>query len=89
MVDMHSNQKTILLVEDEQSLRQVMKFQLSEAGYETMLAENGLQGYELFTEHQPDLVITDLAMPEMDGLELIRRIKAISPEAPVIVITAH
>src|SRR5712692_2326280 len=86
---MDSNQKRILLVEDEHSLRQVMKFQLCEAGYETMLAENGLQGYELFTEHQPDLVITDLAMPEMDGLELIRRIKAISPEAPVILITAH
>lgn len=89
MVDMDGNQKRILLVEDEQSLRLVMKFQLCEAGYETMMAENGLQGYELFTEHQPDLVITDLAMPEMDGLELIRRIKAISPEAPVILITAH
>lgn len=80
--------KKILLVEDEQSLRRVIEFQLREAGYEPTLAENGGRGYELFTETQPDLVITDLAMPEMNGIELTRRIKAISPDTPVVVITA-
>ncbi len=80
--------KRVLFVEDEQSLRRVVEFQLREAGYEPLLAENGVGGYELFTETQPDLVITDLAMPEMNGIELTRRIKAASPDTPVIVITA-
>ena len=83
-----SDKKRILLVEDESSLRQVVEFQLLEAGFETATAEDGVRGYELFTENPPDLVITDLAMPEMDGLELTRRIKAISPDTPVILITA-
>ena len=83
-----SDKKKILLVEDESSLRQVIEFQLCEAGYETVAAEDGARGYESFAEAQPDLVITDLAMPEMDGLELTRRVKAISPDTPVIVITA-
>ena len=83
-----SKHKKILLVEDEQSFRQVMRFKLQEAGYEVSLAENGLQGYELFTESQFDLVVTDLTLPELNGLELTKRIKAISPETPVIVITA-
>ena len=82
------SKKRILVVEDEKSLRQVVEFQLSEAGYEVATAEDGVPGYELFTESLPDLIITDLAMPEMDGLELTRRVKAISPETPVIVITA-
>ena len=80
--------KKILLVEDEHSLRRVIEFQLREAGYEPILAENGRRGYELFTETLPDLVVTDLAMPEMNGIELTRRIKAISPDTPVVVITA-
>ncbi|MEW6734397.1 MAG: sigma-54 dependent transcriptional regulator [Acidobacteriota bacterium] len=84
-----AKQKRILLVEDEQSFRQVMLFKLREAGYQVEVAENGLQGYQQFTENLSDLVITDLAMPEMNGLELTRRIKAISPETAVIVITAY
>ena len=82
------SKKRILVVEDENSLRQVIEFQLSEAGYEVAMADDGARGYESFTGRLPDLVITDLAMPEMDGLELTRRVKAISPETPVIVITA-
>jgi two-component system NtrC family response regulator len=80
--------KRILFVEDEDSLRRVVEFQLREAGFEPLLAEDGLRGYELFTETQPDLVITDLAMPEMNGIELTRRIKTVSPDTPVIVVTA-
>ena len=84
-----SNQKRILFVEDEQSLRQIFRYRLREAGYDVLLAEDGVRGYEVLTESLPDLIITDLAMPEMDGLELTRRVKAISPDTPVIVITAH
>lgn len=78
----------ILVVDDEQSFRQVMRFKLQEMGYSVQLAENGVVGYERFTELRPDLVITDLTMPEMDGLELTRRISAASNETPVVVLTA-
>ena len=84
-----ASQKRLLLIEDEQSLRQVISFQLRELGYQVTVAEDGLLGYEAFTEHQPDLVITDLRMPEMDGLELIQRLKAIAPDVPVLIITAY
>jgi DNA-binding NtrC family response regulator len=83
-----TKEKKILLVEDEESFRQVIGFKLREAGYEVIIAENGTRGYELFTEDHFDLIITDLAMPEMNGLELTKRIKAISTDTPVIVITA-
>jgi DNA-binding NtrC family response regulator len=83
-----TKQKRILLVEDEESFRQVIGFKLREVSYEVVIAESGARGYELFTERQFDLVITDLAMPEMNGLELTKRIKAISADTPVIVITA-
>lgn len=78
----------ILVVDDEQSFRQVMRFKLQEMGYRVELAENGAVGYERFAECSPDLVITDLSMPEMDGLELTRRISAVSRETPVVVLTA-
>ncbi len=83
-----NGKRKILLVEDESALTQVIEFQLSEMDYEILTATDGMRGYEIFSESGPDLVITDLAMPEMDGLELTTRIKAISPETPVIIITA-
>jgi DNA-binding NtrC family response regulator len=61
---------------------------LQEAGYDVVIAENGLRAYEIFTENQFDLVITDLAMPDLNGLELTKRLKTVTPELPVIVITA-
>ncbi len=78
----------ILVVDDEQSFRQVARFKLQEMGYSVDLAENGAVGYERFAQRRPDMVITDLTMPEMDGLELTRRIGAVSRETPVIVLTA-
>lgn len=87
-IDQMVKQKKILLVEDELSFRQVIEFKLRESGYGVVATDNGVKGYELFTESQPDLVVTDYAMPEMNGLELTTRIKAISADTPVIVITA-
>ena len=56
----------ILIVEDDVSSRKAMDFILKEAGYEVQSAEGGFQGYEFFTQAPPDLVITDLAMSEMN-----------------------
>ena len=81
--------KRILLVDDDSSLRRVLEYHLQDAGYEVLAASDGGAAFDLFTETEVDLVITDVMMPEIDGVELLRRIKAMSPETAVVVITAY
>ncbi len=81
--------KRILLVDDDSSLRRVLEYHLREAGYSILTASDGRAAFDLFTENDIDLVITDIMMPEINGVELLRRIKAMSPETAVIVITAY
>ena len=80
---------TILIADDDDSLRRVLEFQLREAGYDVLLAADGLAALELFTERDVASLITDLRMPGLSGLELVRRVGAISRETPVIVVTAY
>jgi two-component system NtrC family response regulator len=80
--------KTILLADDDDNLRRVLEFQLSEAGYKISAAADGAQALEVFTNNDFDCVITDLRMPKLSGLELLEKIKIINAEIPVIVITA-
>lgn len=82
------NNKTILIVEDDESLRRVLEYNMSEEGYNVFFAVNGKEGLSIFKEKEADLIITDLQMPEMGGLDLIRSIRAIAPDAMIIVITA-
>ena len=77
----------ILVVDDDTSLRRVMKMQLEEAGYHVDLASDGQQAYEMLRELQPQLVITDLNMPT-SGLDLLRRISAEEIQTTLIIITA-
>jgi two-component system KDP operon response regulator KdpE len=77
----------ILVVDDEPQLTRVLRTGLTSRGYDVRVAADGLAGFETFTDWHPDLVITDLAMPEMHGLELCRRVRAISP-VPIIVLSA-
>ncbi len=78
----------ILLIDDDESLRRVTEYNLSEAGFDLITASSGRQGLKLFSENNPDLVITDVQLGDMDGLEVLAAIKGKSPETPVIVITA-
>lgn len=78
----------ILVVEDDDSLRRVTQVQLEQAGYETATASGGAEALALLERSLPDLVITDLKMPGMSGMDLLRRIKADYPEIVVIVVTA-
>jgi two-component system NtrC family response regulator len=80
--------KTILLVEDDESLRRMMEFQLAEKGYAVRAACDGEQALRLFRETPPDLVVTDMTLPRVGGLELLRAVKREAPRVPVIVITA-
>ena len=77
----------ILVVDDEPQLTRVLRTGLKSRGYDVRAAADGLAGFETFTDWHPDLVITDLAMPVMDGLELCRRVREISP-VPIIVLSA-
>lgn len=80
--------KSVLVIDDDKSLRRVLEYQLSEKGYKVFTADNGISGLDIFRENEVDLVIADIQMPEMDGIELLKRIKAISNDAMVIIITA-
>jgi len=77
----------ILVVDDEPQLTRVLRTGLTSRGYDVRAAADGLAGFETFSDWHPDLVITDLAMPNVDGLELCRRVRAIS-QVPIIVLSA-
>lgn len=77
----------ILVVEDEPLVREVLGVYLSEDNHEIVTAENGREGLEKFTEGEFDLVLTDRAMPEMNGDQLAAEIKKLKPEQPLILLT--
>jgi len=78
----------ILIVDDEPQITRVLRTALSTQGYSLRVAANGVQGLETAHDWKPDLVITDLAMPEMDGVELCRELRAVS-QVPIIVLSVR
>jgi DNA-binding NtrC family response regulator len=78
----------ILVADDDNSLRRVLEFQLRDGGYDVLTAPDGLAALEMFTAQEIDCLITDLRMPKLSGLELLRRAHAINRDVPVVVITA-
>ncbi len=82
------NDKNVLIIDDDDSLRRVMEFTLQEAGYQVFSSVNGRSGIQLFFEHRPEVVITDIQMPDLSGYEVLKTIKQESPETMVIVVTA-
>jgi DNA-binding NtrC family response regulator len=79
----------LLIVEDEPLLRITMADALRKEGWAVDVAEDGAKGATLFEQHMHDLVLTDLVMPRLGGMDLLKRIKALQPETTVIIITAH
>ncbi len=79
----------ILLVDDESDIREILSLALCDMGYQVLEAENGLQALEIFCDVRPPIVLTDIKMPGMDGIELLQKIKRENPEAEVIMITGH
>ena len=82
-------EEMILLVDDEVGIRTVLGIALADSGYRVATAENGEGALALFRELAPAIVLTDIKMPDMDGIELLRRIKAESPDTEVIMFTGH
>jgi nitrogen regulation protein NR(I) len=81
--------KQVLIVDDEPNLRKILSVQLSRDGYDVLTAEDGEQGLAQLRDHHIDLVITDLKMPKVDGMTLLRRALQEDPDLPVVMITAH
>ena len=81
--------KEILLADDEIDIREILRLPLSDLGYQVYEAENGDQALRIFEERQPPIVLSDIKMPIMDGIELLQKIKRINPETEVIMITGH
>ncbi len=81
--------KRILIIDDEKNMRWAIKKALEKEGYNIYEAENGQDGLEKLEEIYPDLILLDLRMPVMDGMEALQRIKEINEDIPVIMLTAH
>ncbi len=79
----------VLVVDDEQSMREFLEIMLTQDGYEVSLASDGKEALKAFRKEEPHLVITDVKMPGMNGLDLIRKIRSSSTFAPIIAITAY
>jgi DNA-binding response OmpR family regulator len=79
----------ILLVEDEARLAQVITQELVKHGYTVLHAGDGLAALRLCEQHQPDLILLDWMIPALDGLEVLRRLRQVSPTPPVLMLTAR
>jgi len=86
---MSSHPKTILLVDDEGSVREVMKMALEAWGYAVWVAEDGEEALLMTRKKGPRVVLSDVIMPKLDGLTLLRRLKRWNPGIAVILFTAH
>ena len=81
--------KRILLVDDEEGIQLLYREEFEEEGFEVITAYNGEEALEKFSQDQPDLVILDINMPGMSGIEVLRRMKEINPQLPVILSSAY
>ena len=81
--------RSILIVDDEEDIRYALEIYLFHLGYKVLKAENGEEALSMFKVFEPDIVLTDIKMPGIDGLELLQRIKREDTESEVIMITGH
>lgn len=86
--DQKSTPKTILVVEDDSSILLGLELNLKRAGYHVVVATDGDAGYAAFEQERPDLVLLDLMLPGVNGLEILRHIRSYDALVPVIVLTA-
>jgi DNA-binding response OmpR family regulator len=77
----------VLVVDDDENFGQIIAETLTAAGYEVQTADDGLHGYLRYLDQQPEIVLTDIQMPELDGIEMIRCIRTINPNVKAIYIS--
>ena len=81
--------KTILLADDHKNIREYCRATFVEEGYRVLLACDGIEALEVFVAETPDVAVLDISMPRAGGLDILERIKSLSPRTPVILFTAH
>ena len=86
---MVSDQPTVLLIEDEEIARTALQRGLEHNGYDVDVADSGKAGIAKFKDHPFDIVLSDLRMPDVDGIEVLEEIRRIDPEAIVLIVTGH
>lgn len=86
---MNNRSTKILVVDDEPAMREVLEMRLQEWGFDVCLAEDGIEGKELAESYDPDIVISDVIMPQVSGMDLLRSLKAGDPDRPIILVTAQ
>lgn len=79
----------ILIVDDQFGIRILLNEVLTKEGYNTFQAANGIQALDIVTKHSPDLVLLDMKIPGMDGIEILKRMKQIDTDIRVIIMTAY
>jgi two-component system KDP operon response regulator KdpE len=80
--------KSILVIDDERQIIRMLRASLQSSGYEVLTAQNGIEGFEKFQSGRPNLIVTDLAMPDMNGLELTQAVRQID-RTPIIVLSVR
>jgi two-component system response regulator (stage 0 sporulation protein F) len=79
----------ILIVDDQYGIRILLNEVFQKAGYQTFQAANGFQALEIVDKHKPDLVLLDMKIPGMDGIEILKRMRVVEPDIRVIIMTAY
>nr|WP_263324141.1 response regulator [Neobacillus sp. Marseille-Q6967] len=82
-------EEKILIVDDQFGIRILLNEVFQKEGYKTFQAANGIQALDIVTKHDPDLVLLDMKIPGMDGIEILKRMKVIDPDIRVIIMTAY
>lgn len=89
MDEEYLKQATLLYVEDEELIRTFLEKKLSRKVKKLHVAANGQEGYEKFIEHKPDIILTDITMPKLNGIDMAKKIKEIDKNIPIIIMSAH
>lgn len=81
--------KTILVVEDEVSIATLLQYNLEQAGFQVLLAHDGKEGLDIAVEKSPDLILLDLMLPTLDGMEVCKELRSLRKNIPIIMLTAR
>jgi len=88
-IEVQRMQEKLLIVDDQYGIRILLNEVFQKEGYQTFQAANGVQAIDIVKKHSPDLVLLDMKIPGMDGIEILKRLKEMTPDIRVIIMTAY